>query len=191
TEESYPALPETSSDYLIVASWPEAGELDGYIDDEAEAIIDEVCFIVSAIRSARSRYNISPKTELSAVIKASPDNEALLGEQIPLIKQLARADEITISSEAQKPPQSTAMVGSEVEVYTILAGIVDFDAELARLKKEQDKAEKDRAKLEKKLANQGFLTKAAPEIIAKDRAHLEELTGTVARLEASIKDLAQ
>ncbi len=70
-----------------------------------------------------------------------------------------------------------------------LEGLVDFEAEKARLAKELDKARVDLKKLEGKLTNEGFLSKAAPEIIEKDRARAVELGDTVATLESQLAEL--
>ena len=65
---------------------------------------------------------------------------------------------------------------SGCEVYCELSGLVDFKAERDRLVKEQEKLhEKRSAKVEKKLSNPGYLAKAKPEIIEKDKAKHAEL----------------
>lgn len=71
----------------------------------------------------------------------------------------------------------------------MLAGHVDFDAERARLARERDGVAKDVAKFEKKLSNPGFLAKAAPEIVEKDKAKLADLTDKLARIEAQLAEL--
>ena len=89
----------------------------------------------------------------------------------------------------EKPAECAAVVVEGAEVYMLLSGLVDFDAERARLAKEQKKIAGDVAKFEKKLSNPGFLAKAAPEIIEKDKTKLAELTDTLARLEAQLAEL--
>ena len=63
-------------------------------------------------------------------------------------------------------------------------------AERARLEKEREKLSKDEQKLAKKLSNQGFLAKAAPEIIEKDRAKHADLAEKIARIDEQLADLA-
>ena len=75
-------------------------------------------------------------------------------------------------------------------MYIILAGLVDFEAERARLAKEREKLSKDEQKLAKKLSNLGFLAKAAPEIIEKDRAKHADLAEKIARIDEQLADLS-
>ena len=93
------------------------------------------------------------------------------------------------SAHAAKPESSTVVLGSGIEAYIVLAGLVDFDAERARLQKEREKLAKDEAKLAKKLSNEGFLAKAAPEIIEKDRAKHADLAETIAKIDEQLAEL--
>ena len=191
TEEIYQEMPvKTGGDMLIGAEWPDAEALAVYRDEAAERAIELVCEVVGAIRSARARYGISPKTSLPVMVKAADHDVDLLEAQSKLVRSLANVEELTVSSDAVKPAEASVSLGSGIEVYTILSGHVDFAAEKVRLEKEQAKISKDVAKLEKKLSNPGFLSKAAPEIVAKDKAKLEELTDKCARLASQLSELA-
>lgn len=190
TEEIYQELPgEKQAKHLIVASWPQAAVLKQYCDEDAAAAIGMVCDAVSAIRSTRARYGISPKSALDVVIKAK-ESADLLEQQASLISSLANVSSLIISADAEKPAGSSVSLAGSLEVYVALSGLVDFEAERARLQSERDKVSKDAAKLEKKLSNQGFLAKAAPEIIEKDRAHFAELTDKLARIDEQLAALA-
>ena len=124
-----------------------------------------------------------------AVKVADEADAALLIAQEHLVRQLANVEEFDVAVEASKPAESAVVLGSGLEVYIVLAGHVDFAAERARLVKEREGVAKDAAKFEKKLSNPGFLTKAAPEIVEKDRAKLADLTDKLARLDAQIAEL--
>ncbi len=192
TEEIYQEMPEAiraDEPWLIGAAWPEAARLSRFEDKESERAIEMVCEVVGSIRSARARYGISPKTALSVVVKAQQDDVTLLESLATQVISLANVDALDIGSSAEKPAESSVALGAGIEVYTCLAGHVDFDVERARLTKEKQKTEGDAAKLEKKLANPGFLAKAAQEIIDKDTAKLAELNDKLARLEAQLSDL--
>ena len=191
TEEIYQDLPIDKADapYLIIASWPEASELARYVDADAERAITMVTEVVSGIRSTRSRYGISPKTELSVVIKADAHDVDLLEAQRQLVIDMANLSGLTIASDAEKPAESSIALAAGLEVYIVLSGLVDFAAERARLEKERAKLSGDAAKLEKKLSNPGFLAKAAPEIIEKDRAKCAELTDMLARIDGQLAEI--
>ena len=80
-------------------------------------------------------------------------------------------------------------LADDVEIYVALSGLVDFAAEQARIEKELGKLEKDRVKFDKKLSNPGFLSKAAPEIIEKDRAKLADIVERMDRLQAELAEM--
>ena len=190
TEEIYQELPcEKDAPYLIVAAWPDAEELASYLDADAERAIQMVTEVVSGIRSTRARYGISPKQALAAVVKASGADAALLEEQRGLLASMANLDELEIGEAVEKPAESAVVLGAGVEAYVKLSGLVDFDAERARLQKEQKTLAADVAKLEKKLSNPGFLAKAKPEIVEKDTAKRDELAEKLALVEAQLASL--
>ncbi len=189
TEEIYQELPGIKEKkHLIVAAWPQAAALKPYCDTDAADAIALVCDAVSAIRSTRARYGISPKSTLDVTIKAG-DFAALLKGQASLISALANVSSLVIAADAEKPAGSSVSLASNMEIYVALSGLVDFAAESTRLRSERDKVSKDAVKLEKKLSNQGFLAKAAPEIIEKDRAHFAELSDKLARIDEQLAAL--
>ncbi|RDB60880.1 valine--tRNA ligase [Gordonibacter sp. 28C] len=192
TEEIYRELPldRAGVPYLIGAAWPDAAALAAYVDEEAERAIEMVCECVSAIRSTRARYGISPKAELAVTVKAGEADVALLEAQRGLIEGMGNTSSLAVAADAEKPAESSAVLGAGLEVYIVLSGLVDFAAERARLEKERAKLAADAGKLEKKLSNPGFLAKAAPEIVEKDRAKHAELADKLARVEAQLAEIA-
>ena len=191
TEEIYQQLPIDRSEapYLIGAAWPDAEALAQYVDADAERAIQMVTETVSAIRSTRARYGISPKTELAVVVKAGEADVALLEAQRGLIEGMGTTASLEIAADASKPAESSVTLAPGLEVYIVLSGLVDFGAERERLEKERAKLAADAAKLDKKLSNPGFLAKAAPEIVEKDRAKHAEMTDKLARVEAQLAEL--
>ena len=96
---------------------------------------------------------------------------------------------LQMAADVEKPAESSVTLAPGLEVYIVLSGLVDFEAERARLEKERVKLAADAAKLGKKLSNPGFLAKAAPEIVEKDRAKHAELADKLARVEAQLAEL--
>ncbi len=191
TEEIYQELPidRSNAPYLISAAWPDATELACYVDADAERGIQMVIECVSAIRSTRARYGISPKTALSVAVKAAPADVALLEVQRSLIEGLGNTSDLVIAVDAEKQPESSVSLAPGLEVYIVLSGLVDFDAERTRLQKECEKLVADAGKLAKKLSNPGFLAKAAQDIVDKDRAKHAELADKLTRVEAQLTEL--
>ncbi len=174
---------------LMVAAWPEPESLAQWIDADAERAVGLLCGIVGAVRSARARYNIAPRRELDVVVSAEAEAADVLESLRAQIASIGRVGSLSIGTGLPKPAESAAAVVEGAEVYVRLSGLVDFGAERARLAKEQKKVAADKEKFARKLANPGFLAKAASEIVEKDRAKLAELTDTLARLEAQLAEL--
>ncbi|MEG0070530.1 MAG: valine--tRNA ligase [Raoultibacter sp.] len=191
TEEIYQELPgEKDAPYLIGAAWPSAQNLSRYIDLGAERAITMVTEAVSGVRSTRSRYGISPKTAFSVVVKADAGDVALLEEQRILLVDMANLEALEIGTDVAKPEESSVVLAAGLEIYVKLSGLVDFDAERARLLKEQKTLSLDVAKLNKKLSNPGFLAKAASEIVEKDTAKRDEMADKLARIEEQLAEIA-
>ena len=176
---------------LMMAKWPEPESLASLVDEESERAVSLLCDVVSAVRSTRARYGISPKQELPVVLRAGFENARVLEGLKSQIVSMARASELSIvPSDAHKPAESACVVAHGCEVYCVLTGLIDFEAERARLTKERATLQKDEAKFAKKLSNPGFLAKAAPEIVEKDTAKLAELRDKLARVEEQLAALA-
>ena len=193
TEAIWRNLPLPEADRaasLMIAAWPSASALSRFADEGAEASISAVQEIVVAIRSVRARYGVSPRMALDVVVKA-PERELLLIEgEASLVRALAGLGALTAASTAEKPPHSAVAVAGSIEIYVPLEGLVDFDAERDRLGKEREKAAIELERLVKKLGNKGFLAKAAPEIVEKDRARAEEIGDALVLLDAQLAELA-
>ena len=175
---------------LMMAKWPEPESLASLVDEESERAVSLLCDVVSAVRSTRARYGISPKQELPVVLRAGFENARVLEGLKSQIVSMARASELSIvPSDAHKPAESACVVAHGCEVYCVLTGLIDFEAERARLTKERATLQKDEAKFAKKLSNPGFLAKAAPEIVEKDTAKLAELRDKLARVEEQLVEL--
>ena len=175
---------------LMMAKWPEPESLASLVDEESERAVSLLCDVVSAVRSTRARYGISPKQELPVVLRAGFENARVLEGLKSQIISMARASELSIvPSDAHKPAESACVVAHGCEVYCVLTGLIDFEAERARLTKERATLQKDEAKFAKKLSNPGFLAKAAPEIVEKDTAKLVELRDKLARVEEQLAEL--
>ncbi|MBN1193468.1 MAG: valine--tRNA ligase [Coriobacteriia bacterium] len=193
TEEIWSRLPlpdEDRAEALMVAAWPSPASLSGYRDENAERSIGLLQELVTAVRAVRARYAVSPKAGLTVAVKA-PDAEGLvLSSMADDIRTLGGIGEITIAPDVVRPPHAAVAVAAGSEVYVSLEGLVDFAAERRRVSSELDGAQADLGRITRKLSNEGFLAKAAAEIIEKDRAKAEELSATVAKLSTQLAELA-
>nr|WP_047169412.1 valine--tRNA ligase [Sphingomonas sp. Y57] len=184
TEELWHALGEREYD-IIVAKWPMADAR--AIDPAAQQEIDWLIRLVSEVRAARTGLNVPPGARLPAYARgASEETRRRLGSNAVAIARLARID----LAEGEAPAGGAAQVVVDEATYVLpLEGVIDLDAERARLAKGIAAAEKERDSLAARLGNPAFVEKAKPEAVEKARAdhaekslEAEQLSAALARL---------
>ncbi len=163
TEELWDKTGPERSHLLIRGAWPEAG--DGLIDGAVEAEMDWVVGLISEIRSVRSEMNVPPGAKFRILCKdASETTTSRIETHKELITRLARVTDIAITDVVPAEGAVQVVVG-EATFILPLAGVIDVKAEKARLEKETARLDGEIARFDEKLANQGFLAKAPPEVI--------------------------
>jgi valyl-tRNA synthetase len=195
TESVWDMLPASGLDdhsarFLMVAAWPEPERYAGFVNDTAEHDFELARRVISAVRSTRARYRLSPKAELDVCVRAVPEDVAVLESQRSFITSVGRVDQLALGAEQDKPAGSVSVADAGMEIFVVVGGLVDLAAERARLEKELAKADKELAGVNKTLSNEGFIAKAAPEVIQKKRDRAEELAQTIEQLKAQAADLA-
>jgi len=191
TEEIWRRLPlseEDSAPSLMIAAWPTG--LADLFDEDAESSMRGLQELVTEVRAVRARYSVSPKASVDLIVRASGADALLLDAQRHYLHELAGVGELTIDAAATKPSHAAVAVAGGGELYIPLAGLIDVVAERDRVARELGRTRAEHERLSKKLGNEGFLAKAAPEVIEKDRARAAELEQQVATLEAQHADLA-
>ena len=124
------------------------------------------------------------------MVKAPAQDVAALKEQAAFIQNVGRVSSLEVAEAPQKPAGSVSVTDAGLEMYVVLGELVDLTAEAKRLQKDLESAKKELSGVERTLANEGFVAKAAPEVIEKKRARAEELTTLVAQLEQQIADFS-
>jgi valyl-tRNA synthetase len=195
TESVWDALPASglddhSSKFLMTAAWPEPDALAGFVNDKAEHDFELARRVVSAVRSTRARYRLSPKAELDVCVRAAQEDVAVLEAQREFICSVGHVDQLALGAEQEKPAGSVSVADSGLEIFVVVGGLVDLAAEGARLNKELAKAQKELDGVNRTLSNQGFLSKAAPEVVQKKRDSAEELKQTIDQLKGQIEDFS-
>jgi valyl-tRNA synthetase len=192
--DSMPAsgLDETDHEgrFLMQASWPDPESLSTFVDDQAEGDFELAKRLVGDIRSIRARYRLSPKAELDVAVRSEAADVATLESQRDFICRVGHVDQLALGAAQDKPAGSVSVIDGGLEVFVVVGGLVDLAAEGARIKKELARCEKDLAGVERTLSNEGFVAKAAPEIIQKKRDQVAEYTQTIEQLKAQAADLA-
>jgi len=193
SEELWQRLPHTGDSVpaparsIMIAPFPKASRKAR--DPEAERLMAPVLDVVSAIRTIRSESRISPAVELAVTVRpASPAVATSLVSSAGIIGGLARAA-ITVAADGARPASSAMATTPSGDVLVRLEGVVDFDAERQRLRKEIEKARKEIAFLEGKLGRPEFVERAPAEVVERERARLTEQRETERKLAASLAAL--
>jgi len=186
SEELWQRLPH-AGDSIMIAPFPKATRKGR--DPEAERLMAPVLDFVSAIRTVRSESRISPAVELAVTIKPSgPKVAAALESSRAVIGGLARAA-ITVSRDGARPAGSAVATTPSGDVFVRLEGVVDFEAERQRLRKEIERARKEIAFLEGKLGRPEFVERAPAEVVERERERLVEQRQTEQKLSTSLAAL--
>jgi valyl-tRNA synthetase len=194
TEAAWQALmrdrqPERES--LMIMPYPTANE--AWLNEEAERAFERLQEGITGIRNLRSEYKVEAGRWIEATI-VTGGSAPLLVHQAPLISRLARVDpeKLTIvDSLPEKPQHAATLVLGSVEVFSPLAGLVDLEAERARLTKELEETEALVARRQTKLANESFVSKAPEEVVQRERDGLEWAQATVERLRERLAALSE
>ena len=172
---------------LIVASWPYADLL--FTDEEAERQFSLLQEVITRIRDARNQMNVEAARRIP-VIMATGDEVPMFEAHAPLIEFLARTQRPQLyRSLEQKPEQAMSLLAGVVEIYLPLAGLLDIGKELERLDKELATAQQEVARLQAKLANENFVTRAKPEVVEREREKLVTQEERVGKLLARRAEL--
>ena len=195
TESVWDALPASGLDahdaqFLMVAAWPEPERYAGFVNDAAERDFELAKRVISCVRSTRARYRLSPRAELDVVVRCGAEDAAVLAGQEGFVRSVGHVGSFAAGADAEKPAGSVSVADGSLEIFVCVGDLVDLAAESARLAKELARAEKDLAGVERTLANEGFVAKAAPEVVEKKRAQAAELAATIEQLKAQIADFA-
>ena len=189
TEEIYQCLPH-EAESIMISKWPVADE--SLIDPEAERGMNAIMDSIKAIRNMRAEVNANPGKKIPAIMLISEDLREVVAHNDSFIKLLGGIDNLELRPlNGEKPENAMAAVVTGIEVYLPLAGLIDVEKETQRLSKELAAMEKDLQRAGGKLNNAGFLAKAPEDVIAKERAKYEELSGKIDAVKKRMAYLAE
>ncbi|VEL98297.1 valyl-tRNA synthetase [Alteromonas sp. 76-1] len=160
-------------------------------DEQVLADIEWVKKFIVGIRNIRGEMDISPNKPLNALLKnVSAEDSRRLEAAKAFLDKLSKLETVTILEDGEEAPASaTALVG-EMEILIPMAGLIDKDAELARITKAMDKVDKDVSRTRGKLSNEKFVSNAPDAVIEKERGKLEEGEKQLEKLKAQYETIA-
>ncbi len=171
---------------LMLAAWPDP---QAEVDADAVAAIDWVIALTTATRAAKNELGIAPGAKLEAWLPApSPLAARVVGRSAAAIERLARLTPLHVGEDAPAGPAMQVAAGEDA-VIVPLEGIVDVEAEKARLTKAMEASQKEFGSLDKRLSNPSFVEKAKPEAVEKAKADAAHHAAEIDRLRDALARL--
>ncbi len=180
TEEIWRHLPERSK-ALIISTWPVADTR--WIDAKIEADMATIQELIVKIRNVRTEYNVEPAKRITTI---TADSSNLLTDNTDIFSRLCNVERI---DRGAAPEQAATVVSGDATLYLPLGDLVDFAAERERLSKELANLNGQIEGAEKKLGNEGFTSRAKPEVVERERTRLAELTESRKAIEGRLAKL--
>lgn len=192
TEEIYQHIKLPTEPDIIVSAWP---KVEYHPKDKSlTARFELLQEIVTSLRTARSEMNIPPATQVELVVRSREDavaTEFIHNAEIQnYIKNLVKATHISFVEKDRKPVHSSTVVVRGTEFFIPLEGIIDVQAEIARLEKEANHLTGLLKGISAKLNNPEFIARAPSEIVAREREKEQILNEQLQKLKANLKVLS-
>ncbi len=180
----------TTTESIMLAEFPTPD--DAKRDEIAEADLEWVKGVIMGVRNIRGEMNIAPSKALNILLQnGDAEDKRRYQENEAFIKQLAKLESINwLEQNDDTPPCATALVG-HLKVLVPMAGLIDVEAEQARIAKEIDKTQKELGRIEGKLNNQKFVSNAPEEVVAKEKDKAAKLNGKLDDLNAQASQLKE
>ncbi len=188
TEEIWSRIKDKDEKDIIVSEWP---RIDAHFDFPPE-VADAETFkeIVYRIRNIRGEMNIPPDKQAAVIFKTGNKSLAALIEREDInLRALAKLNSVKIDPGYTPDPDDASAVIPELEIFIPLKDLIDIDREKARLEKEISRISTELEKIDRKLKNESFISKAPADIIEKERNKRSEYNDILEKLENNLGKL--
>lgn len=171
TEEIWTYLPNTDT-RLVRGNWPVYKPEENF--EEAETTMEFIMEAVRSIRNIRAEMNVAPSRKARAIFLPSNKNyEEYLENGASYFATLSNITEIKIINDKTQIGEDTASkVIDGTEIYLPLADLIDYEKEIERLEKEKSKLQSELDRVNGKLNNEKFMSKAPENVVNEEREKL-------------------
>ena len=183
TEEIWQSLPH-KGEALMVSSWPEYNPEMSFASEEAD--FEKIMTVIKAIRNRRAEMNVPPSRKAKVFIAAADKETFLKGTAY--ISRLGYASEVEVGDDFDAEG-AVRVITDAATVYIPMKDLVDFSAEISRLNKDLKKAEDDKKFFESKLNNPGFIAKAPPALVEKQKEQYAKVLEKIKMIKDSIAEI--
>ena len=161
-------------------------------DADAVADIEWVKEFILGIRQIRGEMDISPGKTLPVLLQnASAQDQQRASDHANLIQRVGRVESVTVLADGEEPPASATALLGDMRMLVPMKGVIDVDAERARLEKQKHKAEADLAKTRAKLGNDKFVNNAPADVVTQERQRAVDFEKTIVQLDEQLEKLAE
>jgi len=175
-------------DTVMLQAYPQADS--ALVDTQAVADIEWLQGIILALRNVRGEMNISPAKPINALLKnATAEDVTRLEANRPFLAKLAKLETIEVLAEGSEAPMSAIQLVGDLEVLVPMLGLIDVNAEIARLTKEAEKLNKELTGVTNKLNNANFVDKAPAVVVEKEKARQADLQIAHAKLQQQLEEM--
>ena len=179
-------------DSIMKAEWPKPiddATLAGFGATAAHAELTEAkCELIRAVRAMRASYNIPTNSPLDIYVAPTTAEAAeFLSRDSAALKSLLSANTLTVKENCKPEGPCGTAVSTIATAYIPLAGVIDLDAEVKRLEKQEAEITKYLESIRKKLSNQNFVARAPKEIVDAEKAKIVEFEEKLARVREQMK----
>lgn len=186
TEEIWQKI-KVEGETIMLSQFPVVDE--AQINPEVVNSFKYIQGVISSLRNIKAEMGISPAKEVKVVIKTSDENELkTLEDNYLFITKLAKIEEMTYGKNVTKPEQSGFRVTGNSEVYMILTGLLNVEAEIKKITEQIEKVQKDLDKVNAKLADERFTSKAPAHILERERRIQKEYQDKMDKLTENLKN---
>jgi len=188
TEELFLHI-QDKEESIMNSDWPIYKEEWNYRENEIE--IDTIKEAVRQIRNVRAEMNVAPSKKVQVFVVSNRDDVRHIFENAKVFfKTLGYASEVVVQHEsAGIDDDAVSLVITDATIYMPLAELVDISKEVERLEKEEEKLISEIERVDKKLANQGFVAKAPESVIKEERAKGEKYRAMLTQVKERLEQL--
>ena len=187
TEEIWQTLPH-EGESIMISKWPEYSDALNFKTEEEN--IETLMQAIRGIRNRRAEMNVPPSRKAQLIVV--PDNDkakAVFELGRAFFIKLASASEVIMADGVEDTSKMVSVVSESAKLFVPMNELIDTEAEIARLKKEREKCEKDFNMINGKLSNAGFVAKAPANVVEAEREKLEKVKALLANIDESIAKL--
>lgn len=186
TEEIWQKL-GAEGDTIMLQDFPVCEE--NKVDEEVEKAFEYIQTVISSVRNIRAEMGVSPAKAVKTIIRTSDELELkALENNREFLVNLANLETLEVGDNLEKPKLSGFRVAKNSELYVLLAGLLDVEAEIGKINTQIEKIQKDLDKVTAKLSNEKFVSKAPEHIIDREKRIQKEYQDKIDKLQENLKN---